>query len=291
MTFEAITRAIRPMFGYHPDPKIGERSLATFQRSSIPIVNPSLTTLQFLAETGLSKLMVDQARMAANACAGSLHLDLFDDSYVNTGNKGSNLEIMSPKLVKQIVRNAGVPLDAHFMVRPSTIGSECAFRSYIGEFIGAGASFISVHYGAFLQDSEEKALPDFFGFVRDRGAKVGLAINPDESAECLFRFEDKIDFALVMSVIPGAGGRGFDERSITNLEDLRVHAFQPLIAVDGSIGPKTIGMVTEAGGKWDVVGSAWFGSPKSVEELRTQTQMFEVYEALRKEWSRFWVKR
>ena len=286
MAIDTIVSRIRSSFGYHPDPKSCARSIEIFERSTIPIINPSLTTLQFLAEDGMGFLLVDQARRAVRACAGSLHLDFFDENYVNTGGKGSNIGILTPNLANYIVQEVGAPLDTHFMVRPSTLGGERAFRKYIGRFIGAGASFISVHHGAFCQDNlEEKPLLDFFSFVRDKGANVGLAINPDEDTDCLFRYEGKIDFALVMSVIPGAGGRGFDDRALTNIRILRELAFQPLIEVDGAVSQKTIKPVTDAGGQWNVVGSAWFGSPKTVDELRSEEQMHDVYESLRQEWS------
>ncbi len=76
--------------------------------------------------------------------------------------------------------------------------------------------------------------------IKDKGAKVGLAINPDTPIENLFPFIEIVDHILVMTVHPGFAGHPFVENSYERLKKL-IKITQKkyphvIIGVDGAIG-------------------------------------------------------
>jgi len=266
--------------------------------SDDPAINPSLTTLIDLLkkkDTGLEEFL-QRARWAQEAGAKSLHIDIFDENYVDTGGKGSNIGIFTPQVVQALSKVVTIPIDVHLMVRPSTIGelklypsahgSLEAMTSYVVDLSNSGASSISLHIGAFNQDitagkmSESDGLKRTLGAIRSIGAYAGVAINPDEGSQVfqLLMLEDDIDFAgPMMTVIPGAGGRGFDNRGLENIKELRRLGFRKLIAADGGVTDKNIAEVVEVGAKWLVVGSHFFGKG---ENLKSRDQIMDTQTGL-----------
>lgn len=244
---------------------------ATYKQSSIPIINPSLTTLSPFLRAGNRPEFIKRAQMAKDAGATTLHLDIFDPRYVDTGGKPSNMDMFVPDLAAELKSTVGLPIDAHFMVRPSTLGGQNGFDEYLTSFGGA-ADFISVHIGAFMQDG--LSTTNIFRTlerIRAAGASPGVVINPDEGPFVAAELKEAVDFALAMTVIPGDGGRGFDKRGVKNIASLASLGFPKLLAADGAITGETIKAPFDAGARWFVVGSYWFGKEgayKTLEEMQ-----------------------
>jgi len=250
----------------------------TFKRSSFPVINPSLTTLSPFLRAGNRTEFFERAKMAKQAGASTLHLDIFDPNYVDTGGKPTNMDIFNPDLAGELKKEVDLPVDAHFMVRPSTLGGQSGFSEYLASFGGA-ADFMSVHIGAFMRDN--MGLTDILRTlekIRSAGSCPGVVINPDEATFMAQEVKGAIDFALAMTVIPGDGGRGFDERGLRNIISLASSGFDPLLAADGAITGETIVAPFHAGARWFVVGSYWFGSEKS--GYKTSEQMRQAYDAM-----------
>lgn len=251
---------------------------AAYKQSKVPVINPSLTTLSPFLRAGDRSAFIERAQMAKEAGALTLHLDIFDPNYVDTGGKPTNMDIFGPDLAGEIKTMTGLPVDAHFMVRPSTLEGPAGFNAYLSSFKGA-ADFMSVHAGAFSQDS--LMTQDIFGAleaIREAGASPGVVINPDEATYVAREVQGMTDFVLAMTVIPGDGGRGFDVRGIKNLKQLASSGFARLLAADGAITDETIKIPYETGARWFVVGSYWFGSEKS--GYKTFDQMKQACDAM-----------
>lgn len=120
----------------------------------------------------------------------------------------------------------------------------------IPKYIDAGANWITFHVEAV---NEPSAL---IHAVKEKGVKVGIAINPHTPVEEIEHFLLELDHVLVMTVEPGAGGQKFQSE---NLEKIRqIHKVNPKleIAVDGGISETTLPEVISAGANVFVVGSA-----------------------------------
>lgn len=97
-----------------------------------------------------------------------------------------------------------------------------------------------------------EATSDVFGtidYIRSKGIKVGLAINPNTDISCILPYLDKVDLVLVMSVMPGAGGQSFIDVTdrIDYLFDVRRKKdFDFIIEVDGGINDETINLIKKA---------------------------------------------
>lgn len=86
-------------------------------------------------------------------------------------------------------------------------------------------------------------------YIKSKGYKVGIAINPYTDFNLIYPFLDKVDLVLVMSVKAGAGGQTFIDIS-DRLDELyqyrKVHSLDFLIEIDGGINDITIKKVRKA---------------------------------------------
>ena len=201
-----------------------------------------------------SILSADFARLGAEvdavleAGADIVHFDVMDNHYV------PNLTI-GPMVCKAL-RKHGVkaPVDVHLMVRP--------VDRLIGDFIEAGASWISFHPEA--SDHVDRTLQ----LIRDCGCRAGLVFNPATPLYDLDHVMDKLDMVLLMSVNPGYGGQKFIASTLPKLRAVReridAHVAaggQPIwLEVDGGVKVDNIAEVARAGADTFVAGSAVFGA-------------------------------
>ncbi|MFP5441644.1 MAG: ribulose-phosphate 3-epimerase [Gammaproteobacteria bacterium] len=198
-----------------------------------------------------SILSADFARLGAEvdavlaAGADIVHFDVMDNHYV------PNLTI-GPMVCKAL-RKHGVkaPIDVHLMVRP--------VDRLIGDFIEAGASWISFHPEA--SDHVDRSLQ----LIRAGGCKAGLVLNPATPTTHLEHVYDKLDFVLLMSVNPGFGGQAFIPSTLPKLKKVRqmldASGYDIRLEVDGGVGEKNIREIAAAGADTFVAGSAIFGKP------------------------------
>lgn len=179
-----------------------------------------------------------------NAYADIFHLDVMDGTFV------PNISFGFP-VVEAIAREAQKPLDVHLMiVHP---------EKYVERFIAAGASMVSFHYEAALEESD--AVIDL---IHAKGAKAGIVINPDCPVECIFPYLGKVDYVLLMSVFAGFGGQKFIETTYDRIRCVRSELERAGrvgvvdIEVDGGVGPENASLLAEAGATILVAGSSVF---------------------------------
>ena len=185
------------------------------------------------------------------AGADIVHFDVMDNHYV------PNLTI--GPMVCTALRKYGItaPIDVHLMVSP--------VDRIIGDFIEAGASYITFHPEASGHIDRSLQL------IKDGGCKAGLVFNPATSLESLKYVMDKVDMILLMSVNPGFGGQKFIPGTLDKLREARalIEASRREIRleIDGGVNVKNIREIAAAGADTFVAGSAIFNTPDYAEVI------------------------
>ena len=187
-----------------------------------------------------------------NREADLFHLDIMDGSFV------PNISFGFP-VVEAIAKAARKPLDVHLMiVHP---------EKYVERFAKAGASMLSFHYEAALEESGA-----ILEQIQALGVKAGIVINPDCPVQKIFPYLDKADFILLMSVFAGFGGQKFIPESLERIAAVRAELDrrgrkEVPIEVDGGIGPENAAAVKKAGAGILVAGSAVFKAPDPAQAI------------------------
>jgi ribulose-phosphate 3-epimerase len=190
-----------------------------------------------------------------SAGANLIHLDIMDGHFV------PNITI-GPPVVSSIRKITRLPLDAHLMIEKP--------ERYLDDFIHAGADWISVHVEADVH------LDRTLRYLREKGIRPGVAINPGTSLSSLEEILSLADYVLIMTVNPGFGGQNFIPSSLDKIRKLRKiiesNEYHARIEIDGGIGPENLKDVISAGAEIIVMGSAIFDArkdaSKAVREIR-----------------------
>ena len=197
-------------------------------------IAPSILSADF------SKLGEDIEKLH-NAGADFIHIDVMDGRFV------PNISFGMP-IIKAIRNKTDKVFDVHLMIEEPS--------KYIDDFIAAGADLITIHYEA------EKHIDRAIQYIKSKGIKVGVAINPGTPTYVLKDIISELDMVLIMSVNPGFGGQRFIKYSIEKIKEVKAMSEKTnkdlLIQVDGGIDPSNVSEVIEAGANVVVAGSAVF---------------------------------
>ncbi len=202
------------------------------------VIAPSILSADF------ARLGEDVDRVLA-AGADTVHFDVMDNHYV------PNLTI--GPMVCTALRKYGItaPIDVHLMVKP--------VDRIIGDFIEAGASYITFHPEA--SEHVDRSLQ----LIKQGGCKAGLVFNPATPLDVLKYVLDKVDMVLLMSVNPGFGGQSFIPGTLDKLREARelidASGLPIRLHVDGGVNVKNIKEIAQAGADTFVAGSAIFNAP------------------------------
>ena len=151
--------------------------------------------------------------------ADYVHVDLCDGKYVNT----KNFEI---KNTIKLLNNSKKPLNIHLMVANP--------KKIIKYFKKLNIESITIH--------NIKNADKILKYLKKKGYKCGIALNPNESIDSITKYLNLIDELLIMSVIPGKGGQGFIDSTISKIDEINniKNKYHFITAIDGGINNETI---------------------------------------------------
>jgi ribulose-phosphate 3-epimerase len=195
-----------------------------------------------------------------DAGADIVHFDVMDNHYVPNLSFGP---MVCKSLVDYLERHGkAAPVDVHLMVKP--------VDSLIGEFLKAGADYITFHPEASEHVDRSVKL------IKDAGCKAGLVFNPATPLNYLDHIIDELDMILLMSVNPGFGGQKFIPNTLNKLADVReiidASGKNIRLEVDGGVGINNIADVAKAGADTFVAGSAIFGKEDYAKEIKAMRE-------------------
>lgn len=204
-------------------------------KASGPIIAASILTADF---GNLQRVV----RALERARVDRLHLDVMDGHFVPGLTFG-------PDVVAAIRRLTRLPLDLHLMIeRPSAL---------LADFVRAGADSVTFHVEAPEPAAQKR---EALTRIRDAGRAAGLAISPGTPAAALAPFAELLDIAMVMTVVPGAGGQRFMRDEAPRIAEVRP-LLDPVLGevhVDGGVNRETAAVAGAFGADVLVVGSALF---------------------------------
>ena len=186
--------------------------------------------------------LAEQIASAARGGAGMVHVDVMDAHFV------PNLTL-GPPVVKSLRKATDLPLDCHLMIENA--------ERWVEAFADAGANWVSVHVEAVPH------LQRTIAFLRGRGIKAGVALNPATPLSALDEILPELDYVLVMSVNPGFSGQSFIPSCLDKVRRLRhqitERGLDTVIEVDGGVDASNIKALVEAGAQVLVAGNAVYG--------------------------------
>lgn len=182
-----------------------------------------------------------------------LHLDIMDGEFVPNITFG-------PLVIEALKKHKGnLVFDVHLMIAKP--------ERYLEDFVKAGADILVVHAEACTH------LERTLAYIKDLGAKPGVALNPHTPLSVLEYVLPQCYMALIMSVNPGFGGQKFIPFSVEKIRRLKsmitAADADTLIQVDGGVTPDNADELISAGADVLVSGSAFFKFPPYGERLQT----------------------
>ena len=165
--------------------------------------------------------LVDTINYLEHSSTDFIHVDFMDNTFVPY--KSCSLKEL------EVLQNTKKDLDVHLMVNDPL--------KYLAFFSKLNTRSITFPYEAVNNHLE------IIDKIKKANIKVGIALNPETSVNCLIPFLDLIDLVLIMSVEPGRGGQTFIPTTPAKIEELRNLSNRVLISVDGGINKDTIKLV------------------------------------------------
>ena len=196
------------------------------------IISPSLLSANFTRIKEDIKLVEDLG-------VSRLHLDVMDGHFV------PNLTF-GPFIIKDINKITNLHLETHLMITNP--------HKFFDEYIEAGSDTLIFH-----QEASNDIKRDL-NYIKSKGVKAGIAINPDTSINTIKPYFQLIDYILIMSVYPGFGGQSFIEETLFKMKELALYKKNNdfIIGVDGGVNTSTIDRVYNAGADITIVGSGLY---------------------------------
>lgn len=169
-----------------------------------------------------------------------LHIDIMDATFV------PNLTF-GPDTINAIRKITTLPLDIHLLMEhPRVIIRSIDIREN---------DIVSIHSEC------KESIMENVAFIKQKGARFGLALNPDTSIEEVKKYLPYVDVILLMLIVPGFAGssmiHGMMEKVAETRNYLDIHKFNNIeICVDGSVSGERARYMKELGASIFVGGTA-----------------------------------
>lgn len=197
---------------------------------------PSILSADF---SNLGKEIIEMENIGVDM----FHIDVMDGHFV------PNISFAFP-IISSIRKITNKIFDVHLMIDNP--------ENYVERICDSGADMISFHIES--TNHADRVIQ----LIKNKGKKVGIAINPQTSVDSIIYLLSIVDYVLVMSVNPGFGGQKFISYvldKINILDSIRKEKkYNFLIEVDGGINTETSKICRDKGADLLVCGSFLFAS-------------------------------
>lgn len=208
-------------------------------------LSPSILAADF-------KNLGEDIKRADQAGAEYIHIDVMDGDFVPSISLGM-------PVIQSIRSVTNKTFDVHLMVSNP--------ERYIDDFATVGADIITIHAEAC------KHIDRTLNYIKQKGIKAGIAINPATSLTSLDYILDQVDMILIMTVNPGFGGQKFIDGMLGKVKELRTllnsKGLTTDIEVDGGITIDNVKQIIDAGANVIVAGSSIFNG-----DIESNTKAF-----------------
>lgn len=184
----------------------------------------------------------------------SFHCDVMDGIFV----KNMTMGTLSVKAIKQLT---DLMIDVHLMVEKP--------REVVDLYIDLGVDLIYIH-----PEAERYAIKTM-QYLKEKGLKAGLAVNPETSYEEVKEILYEADYVMLMTVSPGFAGQKFLEFTEEKIKTFVKYKnkYNYKLILDGACSEEVIEKFTKIGVDGFVLGtSALFENENSyieqIEKIR-----------------------
>lgn len=195
-------------------------------------------------------------RIYEDANISGLHFDVMDGNFVPRFG-------LYPEILKEIRNLTSLPIEVHLMTTN--------FKKYLNQFAELGATRIIFHVEAV------DSIIDSINKVKESGAEVGIAINPNTKLDFIDLIANKIDYIMLMAITPGIPKHPFITSTYQKISELKKILFSnsssAKIGVDGGVTFDNASEIYKMGADVLICGSGtFFDSTRSLKSNITLLQ-------------------
>ncbi len=182
-------------------------------------------------------ILEEEMKNLENAKVDCIHCDVMDGTYV----PNLTLGLQDIKAIRSLTE---LPIDVHLMIENPS--------DKVDWFLEVGADIIYLH-----SDSGRNINKTLMK-IRNKGAKSGIAIGPDQSVEEVYELLYNCDYILFMTVNPGFAGQKFMEFTKHKLNKIikLKEKFGFKIIIDGACSIEVIDELNQVGADGYVLGTS-----------------------------------
>ena len=184
-----------------------------------------------------------------NTSAEYIHIDIMDGHFVPNLTFGASIVQQLRPLTSKI-------FDTHLMVKNP--------ENFVDGFIKAKVDIITFHIESTTHHDR------LVKYIKDKGIKVGIALNPSTHENALEYLIDEIVLILVMTVNPGFGGQTFLSNQLAKIKNIKDNLIKNKnieLEVDGGVNFQNSIHLIQAGADVLVAGTTIFQNNNYAENI------------------------